>query len=94
MIVERWTFIVKQGCWDKFADLLKARRAQGGSNYRIYTCTFGTRSRMAIEREAESMADIEQFWATWSKTPEAAAFTEQFNVLTEPGTIREIWTLE
>ena len=94
MIVERWTFIVKQGCWDKFADLLKTQRAKSGSDYRIYTCTVGTRGRMAMEREFASMADLEKSWVAWSTTADAAAFAEGFNALTEPGTIREIWTLE
>ena len=92
MIVDRWTFHMKQGKWPELKALFKAERERYGSFYdRIYVCQICDRGRLAVEHEFENLADMERTVAEYSVPPE---FYEQFVALTDPGTTREIWSVE
>jgi len=92
MIVDRWTYNMKQGKWPELIALFKAERERYGSMFdRIYVCRVGNRGRLAVESEFEDMADMEKKMAEFSPSPD---FMKQFVALTESGTTREIWSVE
>jgi len=78
---------------DEILALLKADKERTGTDFRLYVPNVGRFDRIAMEIEFESLEAYEKGWADWGSTPEAAAFMEKFNELTETGGANEIWAL-
>jgi hypothetical protein len=92
MIVDRWTYIMKQGKWNELEALFKAERERYGSMFdRIYVCQIGNRGRLAVETEFEDLADMQKKMTEFKLSP---GLYEEFVALTEAGTTREIWRVE
>jgi hypothetical protein len=95
MIVERWTFATKDGCWGKMIDLLKAERDRSGG-FEIHTCSIGAhQAEIATEQRFESLAELEKSWAEFGNTPEGRKFIEAFQSLASDSlwASREIWNV-
>ena len=96
MIVERWTFATKDGCWAKMLELLKARRDATGE-FEIFTCSFGSKQAFfATELRFEGLSDLDKFWQELGTTPDGAKFIQDFQALASdsmPAT-REIWQVQ
>jgi hypothetical protein len=96
MIVNRRTFIVKVGHMDQLLALMKEAKEQFTTvehAWRNYAPEIGPNDVMAMEWEYESLEEYEKDWAEWGATPEAAAFMEKWNQMTESGGSNEIWRL-
>jgi hypothetical protein len=96
MIVNRRTFLVKQGCMDDLVALMKAEaeRINIAVPFRIYTPYIAPFDFVAAEWEFGSLADYNKFWTEWFARPETAEFMEKWNKLTERGGTNEIWDLQ
>jgi hypothetical protein len=96
MIVERWTFATKSGCWDKMLELLEAERKRTG-DFDIYTCFIGARQAFfATELRFESLSKLETYWSKYASTPEGHTFIEAFEEFAsnaQPWN-REIWDVK
>ena len=94
MIVNRRTFITKRGRTDEAATFIK--KAMGLISFprppRVYVSDIGPFNTIAVEAEAESLAEYERLLAEWvaRTTPE---FWEEWFNLTENGGANEIWRL-
>ena len=93
MIVERWTFNVKEGCWDKMRELLKAENAPSWP-FRTLNCQFGTLGRLQTEGEFEDLTALQKAWTEWDKSPGSAEWRAAFGVLHERNSTRETWMVE
>jgi len=74
MIVERWTWKVKQWCRDEVVELTKAMVEEMGLTPRICTFTFGPWDVVMSDLEFESEEDRIEWWAglDWSQPATAA----------------------
>ena len=95
MITNRRTFIVKRGRLQEAAALIKAEaeRVDIANPQRVYVPEIAPFDVLVYEADYESLAEYEQVWAEWLASPEAAAFLEQWDAITETGGTNEIWTL-
>jgi len=91
MIVNRMTHVVKRGRMDEAVALIKELGEKRGEQGRIFVCQYGATNRLAIELEAESLAELEKGWTEWLASPEAAPFYEKWYDLTETDVTNEIW---
>jgi hypothetical protein len=96
VIVNRRTFIAKQGCVQGLLDVLKAELETNPSPVpcRVYASSIARFDQVAVEWEFESLAAYEKFWADWFARPETPAFMDSWYPLNETGGKNEIWTLE
>ena len=96
MIVNRRTFVVKEGCWDEALALTVAetKRVSFPHPRRLYSSNISPFDRLVFEAEFENLAEYVKFWAEWFASPEGAAFMEKWDTLTKSGGTNEIWTLE
>ena len=90
MIVERWTFNVKEGCRDKLVEVLESENAPSWP-HRLLRCLVGTRGRIVLESEFENMAAQQKAWEEWGKSPGRSQHREAVSSLTEGNTILEFW---
>ncbi len=95
MIANRRTFIIKRGRIEEAAALIKAEvaRVDIPNAQRIYTPMIAPFGVLVYEAEYENLEEYEKSWTEWGASPEAAAFLEEWNVLTETGGTNEIWEL-
>ena len=96
MIVERWAFGTKDGCWGKMIELLKTRREQSERRFEILTCRFGAHNAQIVtELRFESMAEMEKFWDGFGSTPEERDFLEKFQAFGSDSTWanHEVWNV-
>jgi LPS sulfotransferase NodH len=95
MVVNRFTRIVKKGCMEKAAALVKAQIERSGHAHAWRICTpYAARwDTMIIDMEFEDVGELDQFWTAWFADPGAATFSEEFDKLTLPGGASEIWNL-
>jgi hypothetical protein len=95
MLVNRRTFIVKNGCWDEAVAMAVAEVQRVGfpRATRLYVPKIGPFSTLVFEAEFESLAEYEKFWAEYFASPEGVAFNEKLDTVTESGGTNEIWAL-
>jgi hypothetical protein len=95
MIVNRRTFIVKRGHLEEVAALVLAQQegVDAERAFRLYLPDIGAFDKIAMEWEFEDLEEYRSSWDEWFSSPEAAAFMEKWNALTETGGTNEIWTL-
>ena len=94
MLVNRWTYTVKEGRMADVVELHKAEREQIDVPVRIYTPSIGSNYNvLIIELEFESLGHFEKFWVDWAAL-RAAEVGEKMATLVEPDAKQEIWTLE
>ena len=94
MIVDRRVFYIKAGHLEAAVQLLVAEiKRVGHPTVRCYTAQTGRFDTLAVEHEFASLAAYENFWNTWSATPEAKAVLEKWQPLNETGGTHELWTL-
>ena len=89
--MQRITFNAKPGTMPRLAELLQAERVRTGRAYRIYSSYLGEHDRIAVEFDWQDLAELEQAWAEWMTSPEAATFGQEFGAQRERGNINEIW---
>jgi hypothetical protein len=97
MIVQRSTWKVKVGCYDKFVELVRAEATKNRDpsyKTRIYTGNIGPFDAVAVDFEFEDLAALEKFWTEWSTKPETAEFWKKWNELVEAGGGNEVWNVE
>ena len=62
--------------------------------WRAYTPQFGGTGDVFVwEMEFESLAKLEEFWASWYANPENEEFWKKYNQIAESGGNLEIWNL-
>jgi hypothetical protein len=95
MLVNRRTFIVKNGCWEEAVAMGVAEVQRIGlpRASRLYVSEIGPFSSLVGEFEFESLAEYEAFWAEYFASPEGVAFNEKWGTVTESGGTNEIWRL-
>lgn len=93
IVVNRRTFIAKQGCFNEAISLLKSF-SRADLTYRFYRPRYAPFSTIAFEVEFASVAEMDRVWDEWSASPEAATFMSRWVEITEPGGTNEVWTLE
>ncbi len=96
MVVNRRTFVVRQGSMEDLVAVMKAEaeRINLSFAFRIYTPSIAPFHIVAAEWEFGSLEDYDKFWTDWSARPESAEFMEKWYNLTERGGTNEIWNLE
>jgi hypothetical protein len=94
MIVNRRTFIVKQGNGEQAAELLK-----NGTSFtpflppfRIYISDIGQFNQVALEIEFKDLAEYDRFWTTSTANAPEDWWKAWFSA-TENGGANEIWKL-
>jgi hypothetical protein len=96
MIVERRTFLVKQGCQATAIEMLK-QEIEGNTafthSYRIYAPDIGPYGVIVVEWEYEDLQEMRASWDAWFAKPGIPEFYEKWFELTERGGHREIWAL-
>lgn len=92
MIINRRTFVVKRGCFEQLAEMLKkeAKRINLQNIYRIYEPDVAPFDILAFEMEFENWDQYHKHWEEWTP-PEG--FWEKWFSLTESGGTNEIWRL-
>ena len=95
MIVQRRTWKIKQGCMQELVALGNSFIETTGSTVRLYTprMGLGRHDTLVADHEFESLAEMESFWKEWLARPDAPAFQEKWDALTERGGSGEIWNL-
>ena len=96
MIVDRWTFDIKQGRMSDAVALFREDEAQEREHgytgaYRIYVSSIGVGGRLAVEWEHESLAEYEQAMARFGARPGTQAWMERFREVSKGGGLHEIW---
>ena len=86
MIVDRRTFMAKNGMVDEVVEQIK--KAAGYSpftpTYRIYTPQYARFGGVVLEIEFKDLAECDRYWASWfEKTPQA--WWDSWFSLTENG---------
>ena len=96
MIVNRRTFVVKQGCQDEVVAMVLAEnnRLNWSITSRVYTPNIAPFNQIIVEWEYEDLATYEKHWAEWFALPETPDFMEKWNSLIKPGGSNEIWNIE
>jgi hypothetical protein len=96
MIVNRRTFVVKQGREHKAIELLKG--AVTGHPHphpgRVYRPQLGPFNVLVLEIEFENLEDYERYFAEFRASPGQAEFMEKWFELTKEGGANEIWTVD
>ena len=96
MLVNRRTFVVKQGCMPEVVALiqsmLKKYPKPEPQRYRFYQPYIGPFAILAMEAEFESLDEYEKFWAEWGAGPQAKEWAEKSPQLLHGGGTNEIWT--
>ena len=95
MLVNRRTFMVKNGHWDEAVAMGVAEVQRVGLPHasRVYAPEIGPFSTLVLEADFESLAEYEEFWAEYFASPEAVEFNEKWDTVTESGGTNEIWRL-
>jgi hypothetical protein len=94
MIVNRITMVVKKGCRNELIELIKGEVAKSDETpgkVRLLWPSLGPQDMLVYEREFESLADLEAFWAAWNALPTTADFWNKYNGLTKPGGSQEAY---
>jgi hypothetical protein len=96
MIVNRRTFVVKNGCQDEVVAMVLAEntRLKWSIPSRVYTPNIAPFGLVVVEWEYEDLAAYEKHWADWFALPETPDFMEKWLSLTKTGGANEIWNLE
>ena len=94
MIVQRITVQYKPGKLQEAIALLKAERDRVTAPHaiRMYIPQSGAELGIA-EYEFENSEEMEKFWVNWAAQPEAQAFLEKYNALTEGEMVTEYFNL-
>jgi hypothetical protein len=86
MIVDRRTFIAKNGKQDELVEQIKKAAAYMpfAASYRIYTPQYGQFGVVVLELEFKDLAECDRYWAGWTeKAPQT--WWETWFSLTENG---------
>lgn len=89
MLVSRWTFTTKVGCWDEAIEMAKGFRDEikeyerAPSAVRVFQCQTGEAGRVIWEMEWEGHEARSVFYEEMAerRTPETEARWERFNEL-------------
>ena len=96
MIIDRFVFQIKKGCYDAAVAVVKEEIAiaekSSGSTHRLFTPFFGTFDQLVMESEFEDMARREAFWAKWA-TERVAVFGPKFDPLNTGVGSTEVWNV-
>ena len=97
MIADRWTFLVKPGCYDKALKMMKAELERTGIQARIYVMgfpsLFGPLGRIIWEKEFTDDEERKKFWSDYFSEPEAMEYIEKLYALLESDGLHELWGL-
>lgn len=98
MIVNRRSYPVKTGCVEQALGLLrdagqKFAHPQGRPR-RLYAANIGPIDVVAFEIEFANLAEYEAYWAAVAVEPWIGAFFAQWDTITDPGGMNEIWLVE
>jgi hypothetical protein len=95
MIVNRRTFIVKNGRMDEAVEILQSPRdfMENVPPHRMYVSAMGTFNLLAMELEFENYTEYEAFWIAFGKASGRPAMMEKWFDVTLEGGTNEIWEL-
>ena len=95
MIVQRSTMRVKPGRMKEWVEVIKVNHGKSSKpdNFRLYT-SHADPALHVQDLEFESVAEKDEWWEEWKKTPEHDAIVAAYPACVEEYLGSEIWTLE
>jgi len=96
MIVERYTFQIKNGKWDEALELFKEGRKNIWSFFscRIYSCNYGPINTLVIDNEFKDRAEMDKLWEKLAAKEEWPQFVAKMNEFTTEQGTHTLWTIE
>lgn len=91
MLINRRTFVIRRGQFDEALALMREAVQQSGAPTRILIPEVAPFDHLVVEGEFESLAAYERYWGEWFASPDATAFLERWQTVTDTGGTNEIW---